>query len=118
MSNDLREALIAEGVDYNTTLERFMGKEDLYHKFLIKFLDDDNFNQLEGFLNDKKVEEAFKCAHTIKGLCGNLGFENLLEVDIPLVEILRAGSLESVDELFEDLKKRYDSLCDIIKKYS
>ena len=57
-----------------------MGKEELYKRFLVKFLADDNFNQLEGkHWMWKYRGEAFKCAHTIKGLCGNLGFDNLLE---------------------------------------
>ena len=66
------------------------------------------------YLDEKNAEEAFKCAHTIKGLCGNLGFDNLLEADVPLVEKLRAGVLEGTSELFEELKKKYDRLCESI----
>ena len=47
MSENLKTELLSQGVDYATTLERFMGKEELYKRFLIKFLADDNFNQLE-----------------------------------------------------------------------
>ncbi len=116
--SEFRDELVAEGVDYDTALERFMGKEDLYHKFLVKFLDDTNFMQLGEFLAGRDAEEAFKCAHTIKGLSGNLGFDNLLEADVPLVEKLRAGELDGTDELFASLKVKYDKLCEIIKKYS
>lgn len=44
MSENLKTELLSQGVDYATTLERFMGKEELYKRFLIKFLADDNFN--------------------------------------------------------------------------
>lgn len=118
MDENFRDELIAEGVDYYKTLERFMGREELYQKFLVKFLADENVMQLEKYLDEKNAEEAFKCAHTIKGLCGNLGFDNLLEADVPLVEKLRAGVLEGTSELFEELKKKYDRLCEIIRKYN
>ena len=100
MSKDMKEGLISQGVDYNTALERFMGKDDLYERFLVKFL----------------VGEAFKCAHTLKGLSGNLGFDNLLEEDVRIVEILRSGSLDGVEELYEILREKYQKLCDTIKK--
>ena len=117
MCEKLKNELIEQGVDYNTALERFMGKDDLYKRFLVKFLDDENFNKLEENLDNKNVEEAFKCAHTLKGLSGNLGFDNLLEEDAQIVEILRSGSLEGVDELFAVLKEKYNRLCDTIKRY-
>ena len=107
MSKEMKEGLISQGVDYNTALERFMGKDDLYERFLVKFLDDENFS---------KLGEAFKCAHTLKGLSGNLGFDNLLEEDVRIVEILRSGSLDGVEELYEILREKYQKLCDTIKK--
>lgn len=117
MSENLKTELLNQGVDYTTALERFMGREDLYKKFLIKFLADDNFNQLEANIECENIDEAFKCAHTLKGLCGNLGFDNLLEEDAQIVEILRSGSLDGVKELFEVLRKKYHTLCETIKRY-
>ena len=32
MSKEMKEGLISQGVDYNTALERFMGKDDLYER--------------------------------------------------------------------------------------
>ncbi len=116
MSKDMKEELISQGVDYNTALERFMGKDDLYERFLVKFLEDENFRKLGENIKAGNVEEAFKCAHTLKGLSGNLGFDNLLEEDAQIVEILRSGSLDGVEELYEVLSERYHKLCDTIKK--
>ena len=93
MSKEMKEGLISQGVDYNTALERFMGKDDLYERFLVKFLDDENFSKLGENIKAGNIGEAFKCAHTLKGLSGNLGFDNLLEEDVRIVEILRSGSL-------------------------
>lgn len=116
MSKEMKEGLISQGVDYNTALERFMGKDDLYERFLVKFLDDENFSKLGENIKAGNVGEAFKCAHTLKGLSGNLGFDNLLEEDARIVEILRSGSLDGVEELYEILREKYQKLCDTIKK--
>ena len=115
---DLKTELIEAGVDYEGALERFIGRDDLYRKFIFKFLDDKNMEYLEEHLKNEDVEEAFKVAHTIKGVTGNLGFDNLFNVDIPLVEGLRAGSMDGAWERFEDLKKMYDETCEIIKRYA
>ena len=113
----MKTELMDQGVDYGTALERFMGKEELYKRFLVKFLADDNFNQLGANIECENIDEAFKCAHTLKGLCGNLGFDNLLEEDAQIVEILRSGSIDGVKELFEVLSEKYHTLCDTIRKY-
>ncbi|MBQ1994095.1 MAG: Hpt domain-containing protein [Lachnospiraceae bacterium] len=115
---DLKTELTEAGVDYEGALERFMGRDDLYRKFIFKFLDDKNMEYLEEHLKNEDVEEALKAAHTIKGVTGNLGFDNLFNVDIPLVEGLRAGSMDGAWERFEDLKKMYDETCEIIKRYA
>ncbi len=117
MGENLKSELIAVGVDYESALERFMGKENLYQRFLIKFLDDKNFQSLEESLRDKDIEEAFKSAHTIKGLSGNLGFNKLSDTVVPLVEALRAGTLENTDDMFAELKKVYEDICGVICKY-
>ena len=40
---EIRQILCEAGVDYNKGLERFMGNVALYHKFLVKFLDDGSY---------------------------------------------------------------------------
>ena len=117
MGENLKSELTAVGVDYDSALERFMGKENLYQKFLIKFLDDKNFQSLGKALKDKDIEEAFKCAHTIKGLSGNLGLNKLSDSVVPLVEALRAGNLKGTDDMFAELKKVYEDICGVICKY-
>jgi len=40
------------------------------------------------------VKEAFRAAHTLKGVCQNLGFTNLYQPTCDLTEVLRTGTLE------------------------
>lgn len=117
MEEAFKNELIAAGVDYKTTIERFMGKEDLYEKFLFKFIDDRNFAQFEENILNKDVQAAFKSAHILKGLSGNLGFTKMFEIIVPIVEELREGSLDNAEESLADLKEIYNLLCGIIIKY-
>lgn len=72
---------------------------------------------MEKILRPGNVGEAFKmCSYIKNGLSGNLGFDNLLEEDARIVEILRSGSLDGVEELYEILREKYQKLCDTIKK--
>lgn len=106
----MREELMRIGVDYNTALDRCMGMEDLYREFLQSFLHENPLPKLEKYIVERNVKDAFKAAHTLKGLCGNLGFSNILEFLSPLVEILRDESLDGADELLLKVKERYQEL--------
>lgn len=85
----MREQLETLKIQYDEVLGRFLGKEDFYLRMLKKFLDDKNFEGLEQSTQEKNWQEAFKYAHTIKGLCGNLGLDGILEYVVPLTEELR-----------------------------
>lgn len=85
----MREELAAIGVEYDEVLKRFMGKEDFYLRMLKKFLDDKNYDGLKQSVADGDWQTAFNHAHTVKGLCGNLGLGGILKYVVPLTEELR-----------------------------
>ena len=64
------------GADYQNTLNRFPN-EAFIKKFVLKFLDDNSYANLKEAIAAGNVEEAFRAAHTLKGVCLNLGFDNL-----------------------------------------
>ena len=86
----MREKLEAIGVEYDEVLKRFMGKEDFYLRMLKKFLDDKNYEGLKQSVEDKNWPDAFTHAHTVKGLCGNLGLGGILEYIVPLTDEVRS----------------------------
>jgi histidine phosphotransfer protein HptB len=73
MDINYKRQLLARGVALDTTLDRFMNNENLYEKFLIKFLEDENFTELKENLKEKKYEKAYTNAHTLKGVCAKFG---------------------------------------------
>lgn len=115
--DNLKQDLQKLGVDYDVALERFLGKSDFYEEFLFMFLEDEQMRTLEKAMREQNVTIAFKAAHTLKGLCGNLGFKNLLTSIIPMVEILRSGSFTDTAPLMKELDKQYNLLCNTLTKY-
>ena len=83
---------------------------------LLKFLDDPSFQNLKDALDSKDVETAFRAAHTLKGVCLNLGFDNLYPSSKDLTELLRAGSMDGYEDLFVEVEKEYNRTCEALRK--
>lgn len=102
------------GCDIDAALERFVEDEDFYWECYNILFQGQELGELEEHLNKGEVEDAFICAHGMKGTIGNLGLTPLFELLSPMVEILRAGKLDGVQEQFELLKQsweEYKTLC-------
>lgn len=72
----IQECYKKMGADYQEVLGRLYN-ETMICKFVRMFLQDDSFQILEEALRRGDVKEAFRGAHTLKGVCQNLGFSNL-----------------------------------------
>lgn len=77
------------GVDYQETMTRFMGNENLYRKILGKLGGDDNAKRLQDAVAAGDLDSAFNAAHTLKGVAANLGLKPLLNAVNDVVEPLR-----------------------------
>ena len=86
-----RDTLEAYGVDYQTTLDRFLGNETLYRSLLDRLFEDDSLQKLGGALASGDTAKAFEAAHTLKGVTGNMGLTPLYAALCTLVEPLRTG---------------------------
>lgn len=53
------------------------------------------------------VETAFRAAHTLKGICANLGFKSLFEVSYDITEALRAGDMEQAKVMWPGVQACY-----------
>ena len=84
-----REVFEEYGADYERTMARFMGKEDMYIKFLNMFEKDDNIRKLENSIGSGDLTAAFEAAHTLKGVTANLGLTPLYNAVCNIVEPLR-----------------------------
>ena len=122
MEEVMLEKLRRCGIDVENTLNRFMQREDLYVRFLNKFKQDQNFAGLKESIENEDYEEAFKFAHTLKGVAGNLGLTPLYEEVAVLVEELRKSNhilvnaiyKEEVKEEFRRVEEKYNEIYQII----
>ena len=90
------------GANYEDVLKRLYN-EGMICRFTLMFLNDDSYPKLEQALKEGNVKEAFRAAHTLKGVCQNLGFTNLYQPTYDLTEVLRTGTLEGTKELFDSV---------------
>ena len=102
----LKECYTALEGDYEGVLNR-LRSEKMVQKFVLKFLNDKSHELLVTSMEAGNYEEAFRAAHTIKGVCQNLSFTKLYESSHILTENLRAGYGADTDELVQRVEADY-----------
>ena len=112
---DWKKELMDFNVDVNGSIERFSGREDRYIKYLKRFGEDTNFEDMKYAVEKGDVQAAFGACHTLKRLTGNLGFDGLTDTVCEVCEMLRAGSLEGVKEKIETVNDNYFNIINVIK---
>ncbi len=95
---DVKGFYIKTGADYNDVLRRLVN-ERIIVKYLKEFPNDKSLEYLEEALSSGDYETAVRYAHTLKGLCVTLGFENITEWATELYEMLRRGICDYEDKL-------------------
>ena len=103
------------GSDYAGVLKR-LGSEALVKRFALKFLKDPSYQELKDALIKKDGETAFRAAHTLQGVCQNLGFDRPYESSAALTEHLRGRDCSGYEALFEELTVRYEALMAALKE--
>ncbi len=113
---DLKECYQCLGGDFEDVLSR-LRSEKIIKKFILKFLDDASFFMLRESITNQNKEEAFRAAHTLKGVCQNLSFTLLYHSAEQMTEALREGDCEKASEIFSVVSHDYDKTVNAIKKY-
>ena len=113
----MQECYKAIGGNYEAVLGR-LHSEALIQRFTLKFLEDQSYLQLKQALENKNYEDAFRGAHTLKGVCQNLSFDRLYEVSNELTELLRdrTGAQPGISEAMEKVTEVYEMTIEGIKK--
>lgn len=105
MQRQFKEIFEAYGADYQATMNRFMGNETMYLKFLDMLFQDDNLQKLGSAINDNNMNSAFEAAHTLKGVVANMGLTPLYSAVCAIVEPLRA------EKQCNNYKELYQTIC-------
>ena len=102
----LQECYAALEGDYQGVLGR-LTSERMVQKFVLKFLNDGSYDLLLRSMAEESWQEAFRAAHTIKGVCQNLDFTRLYRSSSQLSEALRNGFTPEAPALAEQVKEDY-----------
>ncbi len=110
----LKECYAAFEGDYEGVLSR-LRSEKMVRKFALKFLKDTSYELLVSSLDEKNYGEAFRAAHTIKGVCQNLGFTKLGESSSHLTDALRDGWSEEAGTFLIQVKEDYEKTAEALR---
>ncbi|MDD2972318.1 MAG: Hpt domain-containing protein [Lachnospiraceae bacterium] len=103
-------------IDYEVGVKRFAGKEALYEKYLLKFLDDTHFQQASDAMEKEDYEEILKAVHALKGVSGTLAIQDLYEDCSRVVADIREDRIEEVASHFKTLSEDYNRAVSFIEE--
>lgn len=102
--------------DYKGVLQRLMDDERI-RKFINRFPEEKLYEQLDDAIAKEDYADAFRCAHSIKGVCMNLGMSALQKSSSELCEALRSGEKpENLEEMYEAVKEDYRRVIEAIEQ--
>lgn len=85
---NIKECYEAFGGNYEECFSRLRTDERIA-KFLLKMAEDGSYDLLVKSLEERNIPEAFRAAHTLKGVCLNLSVTQLFNSSSRLTEALR-----------------------------
>jgi hypothetical protein len=93
--------------DYEDVKGRFLTDARI-RRFALLFLNDCSMEGLRAAMLEKDCEKGFQAAHTLKGVCLNLGLTGLYVPVMKITEMLRDGDIESAAEEMPAVETAYD----------
>ncbi len=117
----MQEQLLVElesiGNKISEMVNRFAGNEMVCTTLIKKFPTDPNFEAYVKQVRSGNYNEAEKSIHTLKGVSSNLGLTKIRELTQLILDDIRAGQYNNLNELTEQLEKVYHEAVAIIQKY-
>lgn len=112
----LEQCYAAMGGNYADVIGR-LHSEAFVQKFVLKFADGAEYDQLHAALNESRIQDAFRAAHTIKGVASNLGMTELYATSSQLTELLRDGIQRDVTDALAELDASYQKTLNAIHQF-
>lgn len=107
------EKLREFGADVDEGLNRCMKMEAFYIQLVGTALADDHFEKLEKALADSDLDQAFECAHALKGVYANLALTPLFKPVSEMTELLRSRTEMDYTPLLQQAKAEKERLAQL-----
>lgn len=115
--SDLKEKLAPYGIDYEDALDRVDGDGDFYKTLAMKYLTNDNYVNLVAAMDVKDYDEGYKAAHALKGISGNLSFNELFKNAAEVSAALYQGEYEAAEKLMPLVTKDHEKVLEGLEKW-
>ncbi|SNS28708.1 response regulator [Pseudomonas segetis] len=106
------------GIDGDTGLRRVLGKVGLYQRLLTKFASSqsDAAEQIRAAVQAGELQVAERLAHTLKGLAGNLGANDLQVQTMALESAIKDAQHQDLEEVLQRVQNSLHELMSAIRK--
>ena len=113
--SDILKMLDSWGCDIPQALQRCCGDTEFFLHWVSQFVRDPDFEKLDSAISAKNYEAAFEAAHGLKGSSGTLGLTPLYDAVCTVVEDLRHGPRETLDDDYKAMRQSYGHFTEIMK---
>lgn len=114
---DLTTELSQYGIDYADALERVGGSAEFYERLAMKYLNDTHYVDLVAAMEAKDYDEAYKAAHALKGVSGNLSFADLYKASTAASDALYQGEPQAAASFMPEIKAAHDKVVEGLVKW-
>lgn len=106
-------------INFNEGIERLSGNNKLYIEILKKFSTQhrDDVNKIKEFIDKNAYSFALDTCHTLKGLCGTIGANNIRAELISFEALLKNERYENIERYCEILNVVFNKTLKEIDKY-
>lgn len=105
-------------INYEEAMDRFGGNKELYLRLASKFADDPHHARLKAALADSDIETAYRAAHSLKGVAGNLSFTDLYTVAARVSDALHSADVDTAMQNMDELDAAYATVRDALASLS
>lgn len=103
--------------------KRILSMDRLIEKFIVRLLDDKSFDRLKQAAESNNPTELFESTHALKGICANLGLDNLSKAASVISEEFRPGKPrtmtdEAVQAHIAEFSNKFSSTLVAIRQFA
>ena len=109
----IRDFYVSINGSYDDFLSR-VGTEERAKKYIKMFTMDPTYNELNSAIAAQDFVSAFRAIHTLKGLAGNLAFNDFYQSCCALTEILRTYNGEDYSTALEEVNCKYQAIINAV----
>ena len=113
----VKECYDAMGADYEDVFVR-LRKDERIQKFLLKVMNDKSYDLLCSSLESGDMAEAFRAAHTLKGVCQNLSLTPLYKSAAVLSDRLKEQTEygSDIEPMLDRVREDYERTISCIRE--